>query len=133
MTKQQIIQHVLNLLTCAALTFCGWSFKKIDNIEKVQIRQDALVSANKNLIGIFTTQFERLSDAIEQMVFEQEVKNRISKYKMRDRWSAEMEADGQYILFQALSRFHPELKYSDFPDTKAIQTKYPDLSSEDNH
>jgi hypothetical protein len=116
----------MDILVIIAVTFGGWSMGKINTMDDILIRQQIQIKANQDALASLGHKIDRLTTAIESMVFEQEVQNRLAKYQMRDRWTAGMQEELQNEWFNMLSEIHPELKHQHLPTIRDIQARYPE-------
>ena len=126
MDRKQLIRWVMDILVIIAVTFGGWSMGKINTMDDILIRQQIQIKANQDALASLGHKIDRLTTAIESMVFEQEVQNRLAKYQMRDRWTAGMQEELQNEWFDMLSEIHPELKHQHLPTIRDIQARYPE-------
>lgn len=122
MDKKTIIRYLLDALIAVAVIYGGWSVRQINNLADNQINLEHRVEQIEKVI---TEQLKTMNDTLTKMVFEQEVQNRISTFKMADRWTATMQIELQDQWFEMLSEIHPDIKHRDLPSIREIQKQYP--------
>ena len=126
MDKKNIIRWILDLFGALIAVYVLWSVNKINDLVESDFQQGVQIEALNVLLTSVSTDVKRVADTMDAMVFEQAVNNRLTQYKMRDRWTAEMQEDLQNEWYNLISKLHPDLKHSDLPPIRAIQNRYPE-------
>lgn len=124
MDRKTIVRYVLDLMILIAVTFGGWTFGKINTLERNQVLMSVQINSLDDTVTVFSDSIVKLTEAVDSLVVEQQIQTRIKKLQISDRWTSSMMEEFQNIWFEIISQYHEELRFSDIPNIHHIQAEH---------
>jgi hypothetical protein len=126
MDMRSIIRWLLDIGVAMLLAFGGWTFAKVNSLERAVIEQAHRIGTVEDAITAFTSEVTRLRQSVDRLVTEAEFQTRLRKYQVADRWTSDMMEDFQAIWYDIIIQHHGEITLREIPNVKEIQRRHLD-------